>query len=338
MRLRQALAAVLFLGLPTVAHPACDGADLIAALEPAQRAALDARAQSVPYPRGNLWQARRDDTILTIVGTFHVGDPRMQALTDRLEPKLRDAELVLVEITPAEEARMAGAMANTPSLGFITEGPTLRDMLSDGEWADYAREMSARGVPAAIASRFRPWLAFTTLSIPACILDMPGDEIRGLDDRLIEIARDAGIPVRGLERFEEVLAVFDSIPEPDQMDILRTALIQAEASEDMFATLANAYFAGEHRLIWEFSRSHMPEPAQALFPPERIGPLFDRLETALLVERNRAWMARLLPEVEGRRAMVAVGAAHLSGHDGLLDLLSEAGFSLTRLDDAGSED
>ena len=332
LRLRLiGIVAALLLVLPAAAGARCDGIDLLQRLPADERAAIAAAADAVPYPAGNLWRATRGEAVLHIVGTFHIGDARLAPVLRRLEPLIEAAEVVLVEVTPDEEQRLLAALAAEPSIAFVTEGPSLIDLLSDEEWALYTDEMAARGVPAFMASRFRPWLAFSTLTIPACLFEPGGALPPGLDDRVITHAVGSGVRVNGLEGYDVLFRVFDALSFEESLDLLRATLMQAELSEDLFATLANAYFAEEHRLIWEFGRRWMPDDVRALFPPERVEPLYDRLEEVLLARRNRDWLGTILDEAAHGPVLVAVGAAHLSGHDGLLDLLERAGFTLERL-------
>jgi uncharacterized protein YbaP (TraB family) len=57
---------------------------------------------------------------------------------------------------------------------------------------------------------------------------------------------------------------------------------------------------------------------------------FALLEDVLLLRRNRVWLDTLVPAAAGKRLVVAVGAAHLSGDGGLLEGLRKAGYSITR--------
>ena len=330
--IRALFALLLVVLLAPAALARCEGRDLIPRLPAEVREEILARAAAAPFPEGNLWRAERAAEVIYLVGTFHIGDARMGEMMRGVAPLIEAAELVLVEVTAAEEQALRAAMVADPGLAYLTEPPSLRDLLSEPEWALYAAEMEARGVPSFIAAQFRPWLAFTTLTIPACMLAPDGALPPGLDDRVITHATGSGVPVRALEDHEVLTAIFDTLTAEESLDILRATLMQAELSEDLFATLATAYFDGRHRLIWEFGRSWMPGPAAELWPPERLGPLYDRLEEALLMRRNRAWMETILAASAEGPLLVAVGAAHLSGPEGLLDLLDRAGFALGRLD------
>jgi len=311
---------------------ACDGDDLIAGLPDADRQALAAAAATAPYPEGLFWRAERDGQVFDVIGTLHITDPRHDHLMMTVRPLVAAADLVILEATPDDMARLQDDMAANPGFAYILDGPTLRDLLTPEEWEVYAAEMAVRQVPGFVASQFQPWLAFTTLSIPPCLL-MLGDELQnGLDHRIAAAAAEAGVALRGLEGPGILFEVFDALGPDLALDLLRATLLQAARAEDIIATLANAYFDGQHRLIWEFSRSYIPPGFEDHFDLAAIDAAFARMEEVFLVDRNRDWMETLLALPPGARVVVAVGAAHLSGKEGLLDLLDSAGFTLTRLD------
>jgi uncharacterized protein YbaP (TraB family) len=56
--------------------------------------------------------------------------------------------------------------------------------------------------------------------------------------------------------------------------------------------------------------------------------LADDLQRRLIRDRNRLMAERMQPYLEQGRAFVAVGALHLPGADGLLQLLQQRGYAL----------
>ena len=57
----------------------------------------------------------------------------------------------------------------------------------------------------------------------------------------------------------------------------------------------------------------------------------ERFKVRLIDERNRTMAARIEPLLQGDGSFVAIGAAHLPGEGGVLDLLEARGYRITRI-------
>ena len=108
-----------------------------------------------------------------------------------------------------------------------------------------------------------------------------------------------------------------------QLAMLRAELSQNDQADDLFATMTDAYFRGEHRLIWEFNRQRQPDSQSGDFT---------QVESLLLDQRNVLWIPQIMHAAQTGPVVVAVGAAHLSGPMGLLELLHQQGFALRQID------
>lgn len=324
--------ALCFWGVGLALEPAlaeCSGHNLIDALPAATRAELESLVAAQPYPEGNLWLAAKPGSRITLVGTLHLYDPRMQAMMRRIAPLVDEADLVLVEAGPDEMAALQKAATTQPDLLFRPDGPTLPEQLTKDEWKALSAQLSARGVPPFLASKFQPWYVSMLLGLPACAASQLADGPKGLDDMVMKAADAAGVPIKALEPYDTVFRLFTGMSEREQIDMIRASLAMADGADDQFATMVDSYFAGQHRLIWEFTK------AQALqvpgLDPEQGAIDFARMEQALLTGRTVPWMNVLLPSAKGKTVLVAVGAAHLSGEKGLLYLLQQAGYTLTEI-------
>ena len=325
VRLGLALSLLLSAG-PAAAE--CHGTDLLARLSPEERAALVGDA---PYASGNLWRATRGDATLILIGTFHLADPRGDALLARFAPLVRAADTLLVEAGPTEDAALKADIAAHPEHMFTTTGATLPERLDAPTWQAFAAAMRARGIPPFLAAKFRPWYAAMLLGLPPCARErLAASQTAGLDKRLIAVAQAAGVPVRALEPYDTAFRAFDAIPVAAQLDLLRATLATDDPDGDFLATTANAYFAGEHRLIWQFSLSEAE--TRSGLSPGTVRHDFALMEAGLVTGRNRAWLPVLEQAAAGRSVAAAFGAGHLGGRDGVLNLLHRAGFTLTRLD------
>lgn len=326
IRLLAGLALALLAALP--ARAACTGQNLIAALPDADRAQITAAAATHPFAQGNLWRATRGDRVVHLVGTYHMDDPRHDALMPRLAPLVAEARRLLVEAGPAEEAALKARMAQDPALLLAPAGPTLAEALPEPDWQRLAQALRDRGIPPFMGSRFRPWYVSVVLALPPCAMAQATQK-NGLDARLMAEATRAGVPVAALEPYDTALRLFDTVPQDAQLDMIRSALALEDRAEDQLATLADAYFAEDSRLIWEFLRfTALSLPGAT---PEKVAAEFAQMDAAMMTARNAAWIPVIEEAAAAGPVVAAFGALHLSGDDGVLALMSRAGWTLERL-------
>ena len=319
-----------------LAADGCQGRNLLADLPAAERRQLDRAVADTPYARGILWQARRGDQRITLVGTYHFDDPRHRATLDRIVPRLAEAAALYVEAGPEEEARLTDALRNDPSLMVEPAGPTLPERLTPAEWQTLSAAMADRGTPAVVAARMRPWYAAMLLGVSPCMIrSMNGDgEIAGLDRQLVTRAQAAGVPVRALEPWDTIFGIFAGLTPEEEIAMIRAALPSAALADDYAVTLADSYFAGDVWRIWEFGRLEALRNAD--LPKDQIDRQMQLAQTRLMDNRNRAWIAPLLAGAEaaardGRGIVAGFGALHLPGRNGVLALLAQQGFTVTPL-------
>lgn len=307
---------------------ACAGQDLRPTLTEAERTKLQAGLAARPYGTGNHWRATRDDEVLHLIGTVHLEDPRLAGPNERMTPLIEGAAMVLLEMTATERTELQMAMGTAPDL-LLLEGATLPDLLSEDDWALLSDALRARGMPPFMAARFRPWYVSMLLALPPCLADALSDQA-GLDARIEQIASGAGVPLRALEPFDTGFRAFDAVALDTQIDMLRASLTEPADSEDLFATVLDSYMDEAHAESWLL--------AQVLAP--RFSPMdgtqeeaFAALGRTLLDSRNRAWIPVILQALEQTEGPVvaAFGAGHLSGDEGVLQLLENEGFALERL-------
>lgn len=326
IRLAASLLALLSLGTPALA--ACSGTALTETLTPDQRAEVDARLAEMPYTQGNHWRATKGDEVLHLIGTMHLTDPRLDAPAERLRPVVEGADLLLVEMAGPEKAEMELSMKGRPDMVILSEG-SLPDLLSEADWQALSTAIEARGMPPFVGARMQPWLISMLMAIPPCLDPVTATE-DGMDTRLEAFAEAAGVPVRSLEPHETAFRIFAETPMDTQLAMVRSTLTGPEVAEDLFETMMHAYFTENHAEIFVAVEVLTPEitPLSA----EETEAVTAMMEDRLLAERNHRWIPVILQAVEDHEGpvVVAFGAGHLSGEEGVLRLLENEGFALER--------
>ncbi len=318
------LAAFLLVVPGLVYAQSCGSRDLIAELEPDDRAALDALVAQHPYPEGNLFRATKDDSTVTVVGTLHLPDARHSVMVGDVRPAIENADLLILEASSEAQAEIQRMTATNPDLFFLTDGPTLIDLLSEDEWDRLKEILAPYGIPGFMAAKFKPWFLGMTLAVPPCAMQDIQQGEKGLDLLLENVARDNNVPIAELDDLDALMDLLAGDPLDKQIDGLRMMLSMKMENDAELTTMVERYFQGKAREVVEFSRLTLEEKN---IPVE----LFDELMQGILEDRNIAWEPKIVELVDGKNAVLAVGAAHLSGETGVLRALERAGYTIERL-------
>jgi len=285
----------------------------------------------LPFSEGTLWTATRDADTITVIGTMHIYDPRLEPIYEQISSEVAAADLVMLEATPKEEAELQELIVSDPDLLFITEGPTLPTLLDEETWGLIATAASDRGIPGFMAAKMQPWYLSLILSIPPCATqDMLAGDL-GLDHMISEGAIEAGVPMQALEPMTTLFEVFQDSSFEEQIDMLMVNLSSPAIQQQMFVAMLDSYFAQDVGTLWEMSRIAMTEVPGV--DEQTAKDMFANIEDSLLIKRNRNWMPVIADAVaEHDDLVVAVGAAHLIGQEGILQFLQDDGWTLTRIE------
>jgi uncharacterized protein len=311
--------------------PACGGEDLFTRLEverPEAAAALRAAADAQPDAEGRFWRIDREGLPPSwLFGTFHSTEADVATPPPAVTETIERARVVFTEITPAEQAEMQTAIRSNPALVMDFEGGTLDDLLDPAQREMAERVFLSYGMPYETAKRFRPWFVQVLTAQPPCAIAAMQSGRKVLDVAVSDLAAEKGVPVMGLESWEESIAVFADQNEEEQRAGLLLSLAMAERSEDFLRTAIDLYLQGETMLIWEFGRHVAREAAEI----DDADALNARFWDEVVVERNDRFLEAAAPELEKGGAFLAVGALHLGGEGGMLGKLRGMGYETTRL-------
>ena len=304
---------------------ACTGRDLLSALErddPARLAEIRAEAAGVANGRGLLWRIDRDGVAPSwLFGTMHMADPRVVALGPRAREAFGAATTVVIETTEVlDPAKAMAAMLADPELTMFTDGTTLMSLVPDEERAAVEAALGARGIPPASVARMKPWMISAMVALPACELARKAAGAPVLDAVLATEGQAAGKALGGLETIADQLGAMASLPMEFHVRGLIDTLKLGDAVDDVIETMIALYLDGETAMFWPFFRAALPAGESA----DAAG--FSAFEETMVTARNRIMAERAMPFIDAGGAFIAVGALHLPGEEGLIELLRKKGY------------
>lgn len=325
-------AAILFLScIALPASAACVGDSYLDRLTAQQQKQLSAAVADMPYSEGLIWKATKDAATITVVGTMHIYDPRLEDLRDRLADTIASADLVLLEATPEDEVKLQELLVAEPERLFLVDGPTLPELVDEDTWQLIVKAAGERGIPSFMAAKMQPWYLSMTLAVPSCAMSDMMAGVRGLDHMIMADAQAAGVPLQAVEPYTTLFDLFGDDSFDEQLDLLRISMLVPELQEQMFVAMLDRYFAEDIGRLWEMSRIALSDVPG--MDPVAGNAMFDEMEEAMLNTRNRNWIPVITEAAESREDIVlAVGAGHLIGEIGVLQLLEDEGWAIARVD------
>ena len=311
---------------PADQPPVCAGRDLTreAALHPeALAGAYAQRRDALDNAQGLLWRIEMPPAPPSyLFGTIHATDDRATALAKAAAAHITGAKVVVTELGgPFDAYAMATMGAGMMAKALARDTDTLAGLGSPEDVATVEKYLAGRGVPPGLAHHLRLWFLATLSAAPACEAQRQQRAMPIVDQVIAEAARTLGVEVVGLETAAEQTDALSSLDPALAATALLTTARRPDLADDVYATLLDLYAAGRPGEILP-----VVDASRILTPHESAAE--DDMTRRLLGDRNRIMAERMTPLIEKGGAFVAVGALHLVGKGGLIELLRARGFSV----------
>ena len=284
-------------------------AEHASALDCVKLAPSETHVEDAGYSRGLLWRIESvEGRVNHLFGTIHISDPRVTDLSPIVTEVLMSSDSFGMEVLLDVEAMLQMSKAM-----YYGAGQSLDQNLEPGLFERTVELLGEYGVSLEAARNLKPWAAYTTLSLP------PGKTAMPLDLLLLWVARQGGKEVFGLESIGEQVAVFDGLAISDQTELLEQAVCHYGEFQSEIEKMIGHYVSRDLSAMMRMSMRYR-------------SPLNDRFLDVVLWQRNRRMAERMLPHLQKGGAFIAVGALHLPGVDGVLDLLVKRGYDVQPID------
>ncbi|HRN89870.1 TraB/GumN family protein [Hyphomicrobium sp.] len=304
----------------------CGGVNLLtnlASSDPVLHGRILAAALTLENGQALLWKVEREGLSPSyLFGTVHLTDSRVREISLKTRAALRSAKAVLLETSDISPETTAAALVSAARTAVYTDGRTLDRLLTKEEFRKVQETIDRAGVPAASARIYRPWMISMMLSASNCERRRIREGEPVLDMALAQEARIHGIPITGLETAEEQIRTLASVPEDQQLGMLRANLALIDETDNLMETMVQLYLERRIGAVWELQ---MALAETAGVPPSA----FDAFRQAVIVDRNIKMYETSRSYFETGGTFMAVGALHLPGEDGLVALLRNAGYTVT---------
>jgi uncharacterized protein YbaP (TraB family) len=268
------------------------------------------------FAEAPVWAIRGAHNTVYLAGSVHLlrsGDARLPAAFDRA---YQDADALVMEID-LDDLDPSAAQGWMLEHGMIGDDKTLGDIIGKPRYEKVEQEGNRLGLPVEALQRLEPWLVAMTLA-QLQYMKLGFDPEQGVEKQLERKAQTDHKEITGLETLDEQLGLLANLSKDDQAKFLDLTLEEMHEMEGETDTLLRAWRAGDAKKL-----------ASMLSDEYKVAPVLYR---TLVADRNQRWMPQIEKLLKSDKDyLIVVGALHLVGTGGLLDLTKARGYEAKQL-------
>mgnify|MGYP001245844171 FL=1 len=272
--------------------------------------------QASAQEKSFLWRVRSEKNSIYILGSIHFLKKESYPLKKSIEQAFDAVSKLVLEID-LQSATAEKTQQLTLEKGLFRDGTTLQQNV-DKETYDLAeRRARELGIDLRAMNPLKPWLVALTLTTMK-LQKLGFDPNYGVDRYLTERAKRSGKSTGGLESLEFQIGLLDGLSGRDQEMMLRETLKELDQLDKGVEQLVQFWLKGDLGSVEQWLLAGMRE--------------YPDVYEKVIVERNRRWLPQIEKMIaQGENAMVIVGAAHLVGREGVIELLKQRGYTVEQL-------
>jgi uncharacterized protein len=240
-----------------------------------------------------------------LFGTIHMICKEDFFMPDVVKQKFAASNHIFLEMDMDDPAMQMNMM----KLAMLPKGESLQKLFgADYNMVDSFFKKNST-YPLALFNQFKPMMIMSLLYLEM----LPCQTQESYEQSFIAMAKAEGKDIKGLETMEDQMKVFDDIPDSVEIKNIVKMIKDYDAQVQQFAAMVKVY---------------KEQNVTKLQQEVTSSPDIMNAEDALLTKRNNNWIPVMSKSMKEAPSFFAVGAAHLAGKNGVIQLLRKAGYTV----------
>lgn len=247
-----------------------------------------------------------------VYGTIHIICKEDFQFSATLKDKFSQAKYIYLELD-MDDPSMMMKMATMS----IMKGHSMKDLMSPSDYtflSAYVKD--SLGMPMMLFNKMKPITLMSLLYTKA----LPCSASESYEQTMVNMAKQQKKDLRGLEKIEDQMGVFDKIPDSVEAQMILDMIRKMPEQRSQFADMVKSYKNEDLRSL-SAAMSESPE--------------WKGFEDIMLSNRNKNWIPVMQTAMKEGTILFAVGAGHLPGKEGVINLLRQAGYTVTPVKQQG---
>jgi uncharacterized protein len=264
-----------------------------------------------------LWRVQSKTNTVYVLGSLHYSKKEIYPLSEKIEKAFDESEILVVEadINDIKKVDIQKLMERA----FYPANDTLEKHVSPETYEWVAKETGGLGIPLELLNKQKPW--FIAIAIVALeSLKLGFDPNLGIDKYFLSKA-EGGKKILELESLDDQLNLLSGFSDKDQELFLLYTLKDLKILEQELGKLTRAWTSGDTKAMESILTRSVSEDRRLSF-------IFEKL----IYERNRKMVSKIEDFLRTKEThFVVVGAGHLVGDQGIIEILKGKGYLVEQL-------
>ncbi len=264
-----------------------------------------------------LYKVGSDSSTVYILGSIHLAKPEIYPLDTVIEQAYKSSDILVVELDAESEESMMAMQTAMAQLGMYPNGKSLKTELSAQTYKQLQAYAVKTGLPLHMLEQMKPWVVMLQLSVMEMMRLGYSPEL-GIDKHFVDQAKRDNKLIMALETIEEQMALLSRDDKAYQDKLLRYTLESMSEMEPMLNKLSSSWKNGDAKAIEKMFLLTMQDD-----------PSLNEIYNALITKRNYMMTKKIEGFLKTKKDyFVVVGAGHVIGKEGIVDLLQQRGYKV----------
>jgi uncharacterized protein YbaP (TraB family) len=279
----------------------------------------DIKDEKVEGSKGFLWETSKGNTKVYLLGSVHVAKKDMYPLREEILEAFESSDYLAVEADPTNYNTDEAHKIFDQNKEY-TDGTTLKDHISPELYSKLDEVLQSFHLSAEQYDRFKPWYVQMMLERKQ-IQELMYEEELGIDYFFLTNVTGT-MEILELEGAILQVDYISDLPEDIQKYLLKYTVENMDKNERNIAQIMNIWNTGDIQGLERIIDDSNDGTKEA-----------EQYYKILLDDRNVAMVEKIegfLNSQDGKTYFVVVGAGHYVGEMGIINLLQEKGYEVTR--------
>jgi len=262
-----------------------------------------------------LWEVTGKDLSkpVYIYGTMHLLCASDAALSDNMQKIVQHADEIYFEIDMDDIGELLSGLKE----GAMKNDTSLADLYSSDEYERIKTffDHHGMGMELQMLNKMQPML-ISALVYQAVL---PCKAADGIELNIMKLAHQYHKEIKGLETAAFQASVLDKIPYASQAKELLYSIDSVKNTETETDEMIDLYKEQDLDKLLTFSL-------------KTEGGTSSEIQDVMINDRNKNWIEKFPAITKDKSILIAVGAGHLGGKEGLLNLLKQKGYNIRPLE------